>query len=269
VVINDFCSFSELVKSVERWNQAAKNHPPYALWLPLKKGEKASRTEPSIPFPADLLRVLQYQWIRGGKECSKLNGCSLVSAYDLFFDRGDRTRTTARQLLAMFLQRTKQLLIEAGKVSEVADFSVFAKKSILQVVSFIGIILFKLGYVMEDYMKSAGYNIGRLMSLADCLHKEYCRYVRNGDIPNNLLGNSLLQTVLDNPVRGLARLSERIAVYSAPFDRLHGEEYKLAGWARKQMGIVSERLAEQLLPNSTDDILKSQILLGYLAHPES
>lgn len=269
VVMNDFCSFSELVKSVEIWNQAAKNHPPYALWLPLKKGEKASRTEPQIPFPADLLRVLQYQWIRGGKECTKLNGCSLVSAYDLFFDRGGRARTTARHLLTMFLQRTKPLLIGAGKVSEFDDYSVFAKNSVLQTVSFIGIILFKLGYVKEDYMKSAGYNIGRLLSIADCLHKEYCRHVRNGDIPNNLLGNALLQTVLDNPIRGLARLSERIAVYSAPFDRLRGEDYKLAGWARKQMGVVSEQLAEKDIPSSTDDVLKSQILLGYLAHPES
>ena len=118
-------------------------------------------------------------------------------------------------------------------------------------------------------MKSAGYNVGRLLSLADCLHREYCRHVRNGDVPNNLMGNALLQTVLDNPVRGLARLSERIAIYIAPFERLHGEEYKLAGWAKKQMGIVTEQLSNEDLPGSTDDVLKAQILLGYLAHSES
>lgn len=269
VVLNDFCSFTDLVGAVEIWNKAAKNHPSYALWLPVKKGEKAVKTEPPVPFPADLLRLLQHQWIRDGMESSKLDGCSLVSAYDLFFDRGGRTQVIAKQVLSMILQRTKPLLIGAGKAIDSMEYSVLTKKSILQAISFLGIILFKLGYTMEEYMKSAGYNIGRLLSLVDCLHREYCRHVRNGDIPNNLLGNSLLQTVLDNPVRGLARLSERIAVYSAPFDRLHGEEYKLAGWAKKQMGIVSETLAGVELPSSTDDILKAQILLGYLAQSES
>jgi hypothetical protein len=259
-----------LVEVIGTWNQAANNHPPYFLSLPpKKKGGKSVRTKPWTPYPADLPKLLQYQWIREGTESTKLDGCSLVSAYDLFFNRGGRTQSTAKQVLNLILQRTRPLLINAGKAAVSSEYSIHAKKTILQAISFIGIILFKLGYVKENYMKSAGYNVGRLLSLADCLHKEYCKHVRKGDVPNNLIGNSLLQTVLDNPVRGVARLSERIAVYIAPFERLHGEEYKLAGWAKKQMGIISEQLSSEDLPCSTDDVLKAQILLGYLAHSES
>lgn len=279
VVLNDFCSVADLFDAVDLWKQAASNHPPYALYLPRKKGEKAEKVSYLVPFPADLLRLLQYQWVRMGetdndKERSKLAGCPLSSAYDLFFERGGRTQATARQTLQMIIQRIRPLLMGIGRAGNATDFdilekySVAAKRAVLQAVSFLGIVLFKLGYTKENYMKDAGYNIGRLLSLADCLHKEYCRHVRN-EIPNQLLGNSLLQTVLDNPVRGLARLSERIAIYTAWVSRVHGEQYWLARWAKKQMGMVSERLSEATIPDSPDDALKAQILLGYLAHTES
>ena len=62
-------------------------------------------------------------------------------------------------------------------------------------------------------MKTAGYNIGRLLSLFDCLHKEYCKHVRSKDekdtgIPNQLLGNAALRNVLINPEKGLAILKK-------------------------------------------------------------
>lgn len=286
VVLNDFCSVADLFEAVELWKQAAGNHPPYALYLPRKKGKKAEKVSHLVPFPADLLRLLQYQWIRAGMESSKLDGGTLSSAYDLFFERGARTQTTARQALQMMIQRMKPLLMGIGRAGNATDsdilekYSVAAKRAVLQAVAFLGIVLFKLGYTKEKYMKYAGYNIGRLLSLVDCLHKEYCKHVRKkkkeGDkekwnIPNNLLGNATLQMALDNPVRGLARLSERIAVYKAWGDRIDGDnkKFRLALWAKRQMGIVSEQLSETAIPDSVDDVLKAQILLGYLAHTES
>jgi len=275
IVLTDFCSFPQLVNAVQSWNKAAKNHPPISIFLPGKKGTKATRHQPSIPFPSDLTRLLQYQWIRDGTESHKLNGCSLVMVYDLFFERWGRTRSTARQVLQMLLQRLTPLLAGFGRAQHLNnyellnEYTVFAKKAVLQAFSIIGIVLFKLGHQKEVYMKDAGYNIGRMLSLTDCLHKEYCRHVRKDDIPNQLLGNTFLRTVLDSPVRGLARLSERIAVYKAWIDRSHGEEFKLAHWATHEMGRISERLSDLALPDTTDDAMKAQILLGYLAHTES
>ncbi len=284
IVLNDFCSTAELFKAVNVWKQAASNHPPYALYLPRKKGEKTEKLAPFVPLPADLLHLIQYQWIREGTESSKLDGCSLLSAYDLFFERGGRTQTAARATLQMIIQRMRPLLAGIGRAGNASDrdildkYSIPAKHATLQAVAFLGIVLFKLNHTKEKYMKDPGYNVGRLLSLADCLHKEYCRHVRKkkmdgnkeeGEIPNQLLGNATLQMALDNPVRGLARLSERIAPYKAWVDRVHGEEYRLALWTKKQMGIVSELLSEITIPDSTDDVLKAQILLGYLAHAES
>ena len=75
--------------------------------------------------------------------------------------------------------------------------------------------------------------------------------------------------MLDSPVRGLARLSERIPVYTAWIVRQKGEEFKLAHWAKNEMGKISEQLSGMSIPDSTDDALKAQILLGYLAHAET
>ncbi len=272
VVLNEFCLFSQLVQAVETWKQASSNHPAFSLFLSKKKGMKAIEHFPPVPYPADLTRLLQYQWIRDGMESHKLESCSLVTSYDLFLDRGARTKVAVRLILQLLLQRLIPLLAGIGRAQQIGEldkYSVFAKTSALMAVSFLGIVLYKLGIMKEVYMKEVGYNIGRLLSLTDCLHKEYCKMVRNGDIPNQLLGNTILRTVLDSPVKGLARLSERIPVYKAWIDRQTGEEFKLAHWAKNEMGKISEQLSGMTIPDSTNDALKAQILLGYLAHTDT
>ena len=122
-------------------------------------------------------------------------------------------------------------------------------------------------------MKNSGYYIGRLLSLADLLHEQYCIHVRNGGditngLPPQLLGNSLMRGAMDNPVQALARLQERLTVYSAWARKEQGERSKLAKWAMGEMGRVSETLSELELPTRTNDMMKAEILLGYLAKPE-
>ncbi|HFD32960.1 MAG TPA: hypothetical protein ENJ28_09690 [Gammaproteobacteria bacterium] len=272
VVLNDFCLFSQLIEAIEKWKMASSNHPFFSLFFSHKKSVKVTEHSPPVPYPADLTKLLQYQWIRNGIESHKLDSCSLVTSYDLFLNRGVKTKAAASLALQLLLQRLTPLLIgiaRAHQIGELDKYNFHSKISALMGVSFLGIVLFKLGIMKEVYMKEVGYNIGRLLSLADCLHKEYCRIVRNGDIPNQLLGNIILRTVLDSPVRGLARLSERIPVYKAWIDRQTGEEFKLAHWAKNEMGKISEQLSEMTIPDSTDDALKAQILLGYLAHTDT
>ena len=280
VVLNEFCSILDVQEAVRGWREASDNHPYFSLYLSITKKEKSVEMEPWIPYPVDLLKLLQYQWTRDGVSKNKINACSLRDAYDLFFDRGKRTEISARRLLQLMLQRVTPLCIGGGRTKDSKDFDIWndydfiAKRSLLLSISFMGILLFKLGIKKEEYVKTAGYNIGRLLSLCDCLHKEYCRQVRSKnkkspDIPNQLLGNAALRTVLVNPEKGLAVLSERIPIYVAWADKVSGEEFKLALWAKKNIGIVSELLSNQDIPKSVNDILKAQILLGYLAHPDN
>ena len=118
-------------------------------------------------------------------------------------------------------------------------------------------------------MHSAPFMVGRMLALADTLHKEYCRHVRKKEVPPQLIGNALMSTAVDNPERGLARLRERLMIYQAWATKVQGDEYRLAKWTLGQMGLVSRELARLALPDRTDDADKAQMLLGYLARPEA
>jgi hypothetical protein len=74
---------------------------------------------------------------------------------------------------------------------------------------------------------------------------------------------------LDNPAAGLARLSERMAIYQAWANTAKGEGVGLAKWTLQQLGNVADALGQQSLPNRCDDAAKAQMLLGYLARPEA
>ena len=58
-------------------------------------------------------------------------------------------------------------------------------------------------------MKDTFFYIGRFLSLIDTLHLEYCKNVRGGNIPPQLLGNAHLQIALDNPVSALETTHDR------------------------------------------------------------
>lgn len=115
-------------------------------------------------------------------------------------------------------------------------------------------------------MKNAAFNVGRMLALADKLHEQYCRHVRKNEVPPQLIGNALMHTALDNPTKGLARLSERLPIYQAWATKVQGDDVGLAKWVLGQMGQVSAGLENTSIPTQADDAVKTQILLGYLAH---
>ena len=114
-------------------------------------------------------------------------------------------------------------------------------------------------------MHKAPFLVGRLLTLADILHKEYCLHVRKGDPLPQLIGNALMSAAIDNPIRGLARLQQRLMIYQAWANTALGEGFGLAKWVLTQMGNVSHELALLDLPDRTNDEDKAQMLLGYLA----
>ena len=117
-------------------------------------------------------------------------------------------------------------------------------------------------------MKEAAFNVGKLLALADTLHKEYCNHVRKQEIPSQLIGNAMMPIAIDNPEKGIARLNERLMIYKAWADKVQGDGYRLVKWTLNQIGQVANELANCDLPNRTDDTAKAQMLLGYLARPE-
>ena len=118
-------------------------------------------------------------------------------------------------------------------------------------------------------MKESTYQIGRLLALADSLHQHYCKHVRGGKSPSQLIGNALFNTALEQPVFALARLAERLAPYQA-WARTFQNDDPASG-----VGLVKYFLGEiagcttaiqlEQLPPRMSDTDKAKLLLGYLA----
>lgn len=283
---------ADLIRADEEWRTAAKNSPNVLMPFFRKEIEKAVAKQqnisafiktflennesrvifltPRCPFPADLVRLTQKQWVTFGQDLSSVAGLSLGDIYDIFFAQQSEQKHLTEDLLSMTLQRTQSLLIGLGQANHKEDMSGFnaeARFTGLITISVFGIYLYKLGIKKEAYMKDTFFYVGRFLSLVDTLHYEYCDKVR-GSIPTQLLGNAHLQIALDNPVSALDMLSRRIGIYQAWTRKEQGERVKLARWAVGQIGRVTDSLAEKPLPDSTTSAERAQILLGYLARPD-
>lgn len=279
VVLNSAFSIKNIIQSVEEWRTAANNRTAFSLWLPpVKKGEKALQVEPPCPFPTDVMKCFQNQWIKNGLDKRDVSGVALRHVYDLFLGEGRISQGTAQMFLDIVLQRLGTLFIGiagADHSGDVMGYSTEARKTVLTGISVLAIVLYKLGIKKEDYMKNAAFNVGRMLALADKLHCEYCINERGKNkseaekrksIPPQLIGNALMQTTLDNPTEGLARLSERLPIYYAWATKVQSDNAGLVEEVLDQMGQVSADLENVTIPTQADDTVKAQILLGYLAH---
>jgi hypothetical protein len=130
----------------------------------------------------------------------------------------------------------------------------------------VGILLDALGRKKEIYMRDTAFLIGRLLALADTLHKEYCQHVRKGAIPPQLIGNALMPVAAVNPEDAVARLGQRLSIYQAWANtaKKDDEKYHLAKWAVGKMGEVCQQLPRPL-PAGTDLTFQAELFLGYMA----
>ena len=134
--------------------------------------------------------------------------------------------------------------------------------------SLLGLLLLKLNITKEEYMKSPPYLVGRLLSLADQLHYHYCQHVRGGSIPPQLMGNALMSTALEEPVKALALYGNRILPYQAWAKTVSGDAAKLARDFLSELGKVCAEVSLSEISERCTDAGKAQMLIGYLAKPE-
>ena len=62
-------------------------------------------------------------------------------------------------------------------------------------------------------MENMPYLYGQLLKAADELQVLYCKVVRDGEIPPQLVGAGVFQSAVEMPVRTLSVLSQRIMPY--------------------------------------------------------
>lgn len=274
ILFSSSYNVNNLLNSINIWNEASTNVPIIQYKIKIK-GENRT-IKPQCPYPAQLLLLMQNKWkwvSKDGKHqfvSIDVPGILLKEVYDIFIPIKDE-KHACMNILPKVVNHTKDLLVTIGHLSnrnEVYEAKVTALYDLCLAVSFISIILYKLGYNKEVYMHSVAFNIGRLMKLSDILHREYCLNVRaSGEkskgIPSQLIGNAIMATASEFPNRGLDQLRERIRIYQAWAEKT--PDAGIARWALKNMGHVTLEIAENIIPDTFNEIERAQVLLGYLA----
>ncbi len=273
VLYSQRCSESHLIRSAEDWQQGSTNIPAIQIrQFGAEKGDKPRWRTTLTPFTTEVVGCLNTVWLRQGTHASSCKTVGISDTLSLLLDDPQTVRRTASNLLEVTLKNTTGLLLAIGQSSAIGRVHAVARnqqKHQLLIPRILGLLLWKLGISKGDFMKTPAFWVGRMLGLADQLHLQYCYQVRKGDIPPQLVGNSLMSTALSTPEHALSVLAERMRPYHASAQTVHtGENVGLAKYLLSQLSNVSTQLADLDIPQRTSDSDRATMLLGYLSRPE-
>lgn len=274
VLYSHRCTESHMLMSAREWEMGCLNIPPIkSRQFGPEKGSKPQWRDPITPFTTEIIACLNTVWQHQGTHASACKTVRVADALSLLLNRDSSLKQTAGHLLEIALKNSTGLLLATGQASTQARVHAVARnlqKHQLLNPRIFGLLLWKLGYHKGDYMKTPAFWVGRMLSLADQLHLQYCYQVRKGEIPPQLVGNSLMSTALSTPEHAISVLANRMKPYYAWAQTVHtGENVGLTKYFLSQLSKVSTQLSELEIPKKTNDSDRATMLLGYLSRPEN
>jgi len=266
-------SVERLLSSAEEWKAGARNLPSLKVrQFGVAKGDKPIWADPFIPYPAEVVSCLNTVWERAGTHAEQVSGFGIGDGLGLLLERGPVLHAIAGRAVRTLVANSLSLVVALGWSHAQGLVHPMGKKygkHALLLPSIFGLLLAKLGRPKGEYMKGPPFLVGRLLSLADQLHVQYCHGVRKGQVPPQLVGNALMATALETPTKAVAMLSQRILPYQAWARTVQGgDEVRLTKYLLGELGRVSSELKEVELPITCGDPEKAEMLLGYLARSE-
>lgn len=281
----------EVHEAARRWREGCRNVPAYlTLPIPVPKEKRVRDATPPHVAPTSLATVTRALYASGGTRRVDVIGRPAAEAFSLFLEEGE-TRRRARDVLRILLARHGALLAGSAHARNkgIEHLKKFDPKSDLRPaamrsITWIALLLHKLGRAKEDYMSESAFKLGQLLAVADVVHAGYCADLRGGDVPPTLLGNSVLTMAQANPIKALAVLcgrwkpygawAKRSAIVRERADQLVADQDRSKqdrGWAIRRAASQSMRVSEistglsGALPQRTDDRFRAELLLGYIA----
>lgn len=258
---------SKYIDCAEKWQKGCMNIP------------ELKDMEPITPFPVQVATLCNDVWKQNGELAttanSRLGRIQYYQGIELLLDT--ESAQDIVYFLNMLLQNCQGIFHFVGNTRHRNEkINVFVDRKLSMLVPLLGLLLYKGGHSKEIYMQSAGYLVGQLLKLSDELHAMYCRVVRGGSIPPQLVGNAVFVTASETPIKALALLGQRLQPYlawaeqysrqNAEGNQEAGKERWRAGWYLRLYGDFGGNLAE-VLPKNTrfNEFEQAQVFLGYLA----
>ncbi|MDE3260137.1 MAG: hypothetical protein OYM47_20075 [Gemmatimonadota bacterium] len=266
-------SIQHLLDSADEWQEFCRNSPPVMIrQFGLKRGEEPVWQRPITPYPAEVVWCLNTVWQRMGTHAESAFDFQIADGLSLLLADDPVLRTVATRAIKAITSNSLSLLLVIGQAIHLGKVHrmgrVYGKQALL-LPQILGLLLAKLDYKKGIYMKNPPYLIGRLLSLADQLHVQYCHEVRKGQVPLQLVGNGLMTNAMDTPEFALALFWQRIKPYYSWAQTVQGgEEVRLAKYFLGEIGRVCASLSERDMPSRCSDTDKVAMLLGYLARSD-
>src|SRR5208283_1118105 len=280
ISLNRCLCVRDVIRAVKAWEAGARNAPEVSVWFYDKNTKQPVFRSHTTPCPLELASVINRVWsseAEGGFGSKYQRAVSVADAYDVFLADSPLARQKAAAALSMLIGRMSSVLAAVGDSKNRREWISKNKPTLsdpvrwqsVKTVAFLGILLHQLGQHKKDFMQEPITQVGRLLALADSLHLQYCKHIRDGKSPSQLIGNALFNTALDQPVFALARLAERLNPYQAWARTFQSKDPDAGvGLVKYFLGEIAActaaiRLDE--LPQRMSDADKAKLLLGYLA----
>lgn len=266
VVFHRNYSAQRLADATREWQEGCSNIPRIQIkaW-----GEEKGKTVPAeveAPFPLQVADCINRFWRLDGTSGDEVKCIAKSSGIELLLDE-TAGRRLAPHLLAVALQNSKGLFVSLGsalhsdKVLNLGGLN----KQMQFMPAILGLALWKLGILKEVYMSNAPYLVGRMLKIADELHALYCKEVRSGSMPPQLLGNALMVAALDSPTQAISQMALRIGPYLGWARTNSSGVAGLSRYFLKEFGQIGGMLRDATIPSRLDDPARAQLLLGYIS----
>ena len=265
----------ELIEAANIWKEGARNSPSISICFYDKTSKTSVSKAHVVPHPLDVSSTLNRVWsadAKTGYSSTFQRAVSAADAYDVFLTRSQLARVKTERCLGVLLIRMAPVLVRLGagkNPRQGTSLGDTARWQCAKALSLLAIFLQQLGHRKDTFMKEPTYQIGRLLALADSLHQHYCKHIRGGKSPSQLIGNALFNTALEQPVFALARLAERLAPYQAWARTFQSNDptsgVGLVKYFLGEMAGCTATIQFEQLPSRMSDTDKAKLLLGYLA----
>ena len=248
----------ELEKRSEEWTLGCANLPMFSFGMP------------KTLYPLDVADILNRFWKQNGeiatdkfKPFFKYHGIEILMEPDLPVTADLHRLSESAMIVGAYF----------GNLRVKNNWSHPVWEKAKNMLALMGLFLYREHIRKDDYMDNLPYIYGQLLKTADELHVLYCRVVRGGDVPPQLVGSSLFQNAAEAPIRTLNVMSQRIMPYYSWAKSYRLKEVKepqkeswRAGWLYRICEQTMDKLQNSWTPQTRfNDEEKAQLFIGYLA----
>lgn len=261
----------QLIQAADEWSLGCHNIPD------LEIGEGIT------PFPLEVGAIVNGVWKQNGERADGKTTVKRMKYYqgiELLLDI--LPQGAVYNFLHIVLENSSGLINylgnllhrgrEGGGNTELRRLE--TKKNVAaQIISVLGLLLYKCDIRKEKYMEELAYLLGQLLHVSDELHTLYCKIKRKGDIPPQLAGSALFRTAGEMPFQALSQLSTRLNPYISWAKQYQyknietqGQESWRARWLLGLFEQFSNKVHLQMDKSIRfSDYEKAELFIGYMS----